>query len=129
MQNQASGACEGRGQGRVRWFDADQHVPRGKRHVAFTRIGNVVARYLIGLTVLIGLGGILDAKVSAPDRRPPAHYVTIFDSGSTSEIMDTNYPSLFPSTFAPFGGRYILHFGARLSFDGQPPEQVVVIEF
>lgn len=43
--------------------------------------------------------------------------------------MDTSYPSLFPGTFQAFGGRYIMHFGARRSFDGQVPEQVVVIKF
>jgi uncharacterized protein (DUF1330 family) len=94
---------------------------------------DVASRYLIGLVVLFGLGGFLHAnlrtEISASDRAPRAYYVTIFDSGSALEIMNTNYPSLFPSTFAPFGGRYIMHFGARRSFDGQPPEQVIVIRF
>jgi uncharacterized protein (DUF1330 family) len=89
----------------------------------------VAARYLIILAVLFGFGSFWPVKTSAPDNAPPAYYVTIFDSGSALEIMDTNYPSLFPSTFAPFGGRYIMHFGARRSFDGQPPEQVVVVKF
>jgi uncharacterized protein (DUF1330 family) len=43
--------------------------------------------------------------------------------------MDTNYPSLNPATFQPFGGHYIIHFGRTVSFDGLPPNQIVVIAF
>jgi uncharacterized protein (DUF1330 family) len=88
---------------------------------------DVALRYLIGFSVLFGLCSFLPAKLYAPEGSPPAYYVTIFDSGSI--IADTNYPSLFPSTFRPFGGRYIMHFGTEESFDGRPPERVVVIKF
>jgi uncharacterized protein (DUF1330 family) len=89
--------------------------------------------YLIGLIALLGFAALFGTRVlprgEVSDDPPPAYFVTIFDTGSTAAIMQTSYPSLFPATFRPFGGRYILHFGASRSFDGEPPEQVVVIKF
>jgi uncharacterized protein (DUF1330 family) len=71
----------------------------------------VAMRYFIGLAVLVGFSGLF----------------------GSSEFLRTSvsdrYPSLFPATFQPFGGYYVIHFGAARSFDGQPPEQVVVIRF
>jgi len=43
--------------------------------------------------------------------------------------MKTNYPSLDPATFQPFRGRYIIHFGRSVTFDGEPPNQIVIIAF
>jgi uncharacterized protein (DUF1330 family) len=43
--------------------------------------------------------------------------------------MNTKYPSLAPATFQTFGGRYIIHFGRTVTFDGEPPKQIVVIAF
>jgi len=90
-------------------------------------------RYIVGLIVLFGFAALLATRglprSEVSDTPPPAYFVTIFDTGSAAEIMTTGYPSLFPATFRPFGGRYIIHFGERRSFDGQPPEQVVVIKF
>jgi uncharacterized protein (DUF1330 family) len=44
-------------------------------------------------------------------------------------VMKTNYPSLNPATFQPFGGHYIIHFGRMATFDGKPPNPIVVIAF
>jgi uncharacterized protein (DUF1330 family) len=97
----------------------------------FFKIGNdVMHRYLIGIGVLLfGFGSLSRTQLFPLEGAPPAYYVTIFGSGSPSEIMDTNYPSLFPSSFLPFGGRYIIHFGTQRRFDGQAPEEVVVVQF
>ena len=59
---------------------------------------------------------------------PPAYVVTLFDSGLKS-ASDTDYPSLNPATFQPYGGHYIIHFGRTVSFDGSPPNRFVVIAF
>jgi uncharacterized protein (DUF1330 family) len=89
----------------------------------------VKTHYAVTLAMIAGfeLGTLanepLDAQIT-----PPAYVVTLFDSGLKS-VGDTNYPSLNPATFQPFGGRYIIHFGRTVSFDGLPPNRFVVIAF
>jgi len=43
--------------------------------------------------------------------------------------MKADYPSLDPATFQLFGGRYIVHGGKIVTFEGEPPGQYVVIAF
>jgi uncharacterized protein (DUF1330 family) len=43
--------------------------------------------------------------------------------------MKTDYPSLAPATFQPFGGRYVVHGGKMVTFEGESPGQFVVIAF
>lgn len=74
------------------------------------------------------LGGIATTVVRSQDG-PPAYFVTLFDTASESEVTSTNYPSLAPATFQPFGGHYLIHSGRTVSFDGQPPKRIVVITF
>ncbi|HEY2527483.1 MAG TPA: DUF1330 domain-containing protein [Xanthobacteraceae bacterium] len=74
-----------------------------------------------------GLGILVDYPLSA-QTAPPAYVFTLFDIGLKS-LTDTNYPSLNPATFQPFGGHYIIHFGTTDNFDGLPPNQIVVIAF
>jgi uncharacterized protein (DUF1330 family) len=79
----------------------------------------------LAITVSFILGALATQALHAQATRP-AYVVTIFD---TEEVMKTNYPSLNPATFQPFGGHYIIHFGRMLTFDGRPPNQIVVIAF
>jgi uncharacterized protein (DUF1330 family) len=72
--------------------------------------------------------GILADQPLAQIPPPPAYVVTLFDSGLKS-VTDTEYPSLNPATFQAYGGRYIIHFGRTVSFDGRPPNPFVVIAF
>jgi uncharacterized protein (DUF1330 family) len=82
----------------------------------------------VTLAMIAGFGlGILADRPLA-QTPPPAYVVTLFDSGLKSE-MDTDYPSLNPATFQPFGGHYIIHFGRTVSFDGRPPNRSVIIAF
>ena len=84
-------------------------------------------RYAVTLAMIAGFGlGALAAQALHAQAAPPAYVVTIFD---TAEVMKTNYPSLDPATFQPFGGRYIIHFGKSVTFDGEPPNQIVIIAF
>jgi uncharacterized protein (DUF1330 family) len=84
--------------------------------------------YAVTLAMIAGLGlGIL-ADQSLAQTPPPAYVVTLFDIGLKS-ATDTDYPSLNPATFQPFGGRYIIRFGRTVSFDGRPPNRFVVIAF
>ena len=63
------------------------------------------------LSVIVGFGlGILTEQ-SLAQVAPPAYVVTLFDSGLKS-ASDTDYPSLNPATFQPYGGHYIIHFGS-----------------
>jgi uncharacterized protein (DUF1330 family) len=87
----------------------------------------VKTRYTATLAVVVSFGlGALAAQALHAQATPPAYAVTIFD---TAEVMNTNYPSLDPATFQPFGGRYVIHFGKALTFDGEPPSQIVAIAF
>jgi len=89
----------------------------------------VKTSYTVTLAMIVGFGlGALAGQSLAAHTIPPAYVITIFDTGSKS-VMDTNYPSLNPATFQPFGGRYIIHFGDTVSFDGLPPNRFVVIAF
>ena len=84
--------------------------------------------YAVTLVIIASFGlGIL-AGQSLAQIAPPAYVVTLFDSGLRS-ATDTDYPSLNPATFQPYGGYYIIHFGKTVSFDGRPPNRFVVIAF
>jgi len=88
-------------------------------------IVNTRCKVTLAMIANFGLGALavqaLHAQVT-----PPVYVVTIFD---TAEPMNTNYPSLDPATFQPFGGHYVVHFGKTITFDGQPPNQIVIIAF
>jgi len=90
----------------------------------------VTSRCALAVAMIAGFGlGALAARALANQNGPPAYYVTLFDTQLGSEVMSTNYPSLSPATFQPFGGRYIMHNGRTITFDGPPPERIVVIAF
>lgn len=57
---------------------------------------------------------------------PPVYVVTLFDGPIDFE---TDYPSLDPATFQPYGGRYIVHGGKVVTFEGDSPGAYVVIAF
>lgn len=84
--------------------------------------------YAVTLAMIAGFGfGILASQPLA-QTATPTYVFTLFDSGVKS-VTDTDYPSLNPATFQPYGGHYIIHFGRTVSFDGQPPNRIVVIAF
>jgi uncharacterized protein (DUF1330 family) len=83
--------------------------------------------YAVTSAMIVGFGlGILAGQLRA-QTAPPAYVVTLFDSGLRA--ADTDYPSLNPATFQPYGGHYITHFGRTVSFDGRPPNRSVIIAF
>ena len=80
------------------------------------------------LALLAGFAaGILTARSLHASASQTAYFVTLFDVGQKQS--DTDYPSLYPSSFQPFGGRYVVKNGNMISFDGQPPGQFVVVAF
>lgn len=89
-------------------------------------------RYTVTLALVAGFGlgalaaQALHAQALHAQPSPPVYVVTIFE---TADVMKTDYPSLDPATFQPFGGRYIIHFGKTLTFDGEPPNQIVIVAF
>ena len=84
--------------------------------------------YAVTLVIIASFGlGIL-AGQSLAQIAPPAYVITLFDAGLKS-ATDTDYPTLNPATFQPYGGRYIVHFGKTVSFDGRPPNRFVIIAF
>jgi uncharacterized protein (DUF1330 family) len=83
--------------------------------------------YAVTLSIIAGFGlGVLAGQPFA-QTAPPAYVVTLFDSGLRA--TDTDYPSLNPATFQPYGGHYIVHFGKTVSFDGCSPNRFVIIAF
>jgi len=84
--------------------------------------------YAVTLAIIAGFGLGMLAGQSLAQITPPAYVITLFDSGLKS-ATDTDYPSLNPATFQPYGGRYIVHFGKTVSFDGRPPNRFVIIAF
>ena len=87
-------------------------------------------RYTVALAMIAGFGLIaFAAQVLCAQTNRPAFFVTVFDAESEQEIRDTDYPSLAPGSFQPFGGRYAIHSGRTIPFDGQPPTRIVVVEF
>lgn len=87
-------------------------------------------RYTVALPIIasFGLGALVTEALHA-QAAPPAYVVTLFGSAIASEVMNTNYPSLDPSTFQQFGGHYIIHFGREVALDGEHLNQIVVIKF
>lgn len=83
---------------------------------------------ILAAVVGVGFSGLAASAVRSQPG-PPAYFVTLFDTASESEVTSTNYPSLAPATFQPFGGHYLIHSGRTVSFDGEPPKQIVVIAF
>jgi uncharacterized protein (DUF1330 family) len=115
------------------------HLPRCTTPTLFNSIGKLLSfaqksrreivktRYTVTLAITASFVlGALAAQALHAQATRPTYVVTIFD---TEEVMKTNYPSLNPATFQPFGGHYIIHFGEMVTFDGQPPNQIVVIAF
>jgi len=90
----------------------------------------VKTRYALALAAVASFWvGVLGGQILHAQGDAPVYVVTLFDTGSESEVMKTDFPSLAPTTFQPFGGHYIIHFGRTVTFDGQPPNQIVVIAF
>ena len=88
-------------------------------------------RYTVALPIIASFGlGALATEALHAQATTPAYVVTLFDAGlSPSEVMNTNYPSLNPSTFQQFGGHYIIHFGRQVVLDGEHLNQIVVVKF
>ncbi|HUI15717.1 MAG TPA: DUF1330 domain-containing protein [Xanthobacteraceae bacterium] len=86
------------------------------------------ARATLILAMLAGFAiGALTTQSLRANTDRTAYFVTLFDAGQNQS--DTDYPSLYPSSFQSFGGHYVVKNGNMTSFDGHPPGQFVVIAF
>jgi uncharacterized protein (DUF1330 family) len=72
----------------------------------------------------LGAGAVQSLHAKSP---PPAYVVTIFDR--QIDMRQHDHPSLAPATFQAFGGRYIVHFGDVVAFEGTTPNDIVIIAF
>ncbi|HML08276.1 MAG TPA: DUF1330 domain-containing protein [Xanthobacteraceae bacterium] len=87
-------------------------------------------RYPVTLALIAGFGLlVLASQTLDAQARRHAFFVTVFDAESEQEVLNTDYPSLAPATFQPFGGRYAIQSARTIPFDGQPPTRIVVVEF
>ncbi len=86
------------------------------------------ARHTLMVGLLAGFAvGVLTARSLHAGVGPTAYFVTLFDVGQ--QQSDTDYPSLYPSSFQAFGGHYVVKNGDVISFDGHPPGEFVVVAF
>jgi uncharacterized protein (DUF1330 family) len=86
------------------------------------------ARLTLIAALLAGFAaGVVTTQSLRAGAGQTAYFVTLFDIGQKQS--DTDYPSLYPSSFQAFGGRYVVKNGNMISFDGQPPGQFVVVAF
>ena len=70
--------------------------------------------------------GVSNAQGLHDRATAPMYVITLFDAAID---MKTDYPSLAPTTFQPFGGHYVVHGGKMVPFEGELPGQFVVIAF
>ncbi len=62
-----------------------------------------------------------------PAAAAPAYYISEFELTDAEGIRP--YSVAVESTFAPFGGRYVVRGGQRVSLEGAPPKRVIMIMF
>ncbi len=64
---------------------------------------------------------------AASAARPPAFYISEFELTDAEGIRP--YSAAVESTFAPFGGRYVVRGGKVASLEGEPTRRIVMIAF
>lgn len=64
---------------------------------------------------------------AASAARPPAFYISEFELTDAEGIRP--YSAAVESTFAPFGGRYVVRGGNVASLEGEPTRRIVMIAF
>ena len=84
-------------------------------------LGAVFAAILLSVPVRY-----LHAQASTTPQLP-AFYISEFEVTDPEGIKP--YSAAVESTFAPFGGRYVVRVGKAASLEGAPPKRVVMIAF
>ncbi|QRN98491.1 DUF1330 domain-containing protein [Archangium violaceum] len=64
---------------------------------------------------------------AASAAKPPAFYISEFELTDAEGIRP--YSAAVESTFAPFGGRYVVRGGKVTSLEGEPTKRIVMIAF
>ena len=64
---------------------------------------------------------------AASAAKPPAFYISEFELTDAEGIRP--YSAAVESTFAPFGGRYVVRGGKVASLEGEPTKRIVMIAF
>lgn len=59
--------------------------------------------------------------------KPPAYYISEFELTDPEGIRP--YGAAVESTFAPFGGRYVVRGGKVASLEGEPTKRLIMIAF
>ena len=86
---------------------------------------------LAGLAATGGLGSaqeVVRAQSPAPQGKAPAYYIAEFEVTDREGLRP--YAEQAESTFAPFGGRYIVRGGGAEPLEGNAPKsRLVIISF
>jgi uncharacterized protein (DUF1330 family)/quinol monooxygenase YgiN len=97
-----------------------RETPHFKKYLEVTQ-SMITGRKLVEATpVVIAARG--QAKAAAP-----AFYLSEFELTDADGIRP--YSAAVESTFTPFGGKYVVRGGQRVSLEGAPAQRVVMIEF
>ncbi|CAN7142104.1 DUF1330 domain-containing protein [Variovorax sp. LjRoot84] len=85
---------------------------------------------LFVLSTAAFIGGLPAKALHAqpvPGTKPPAYYISEFELTDPEGIKP--YGAAVESTFAPFGGRYVVRGGKVASLEGEPTKRLIMIAF
>ena len=88
------------------------------------RTARIAAAAAFALAALLPLRA---AYAQASSNKPPAFYISEFEVTDPEGIRP--YSAAVESTFAPFGGRYVVRGGQAKALEGEPAKRIVMIAF
>jgi len=81
----------------------------------------------VGAFALAAMFPLQSAHAQASSTKPPAFYVSEFEVTDPEGIRP--YSAAVESTFAPFGGRYVVRGGQAKALEGEATKRIVMIAF
>ena len=88
------------------------------------RTARIAAAGAFALAALLPLGA---AYAQASSNKPPAFYISEFEVTDPEGIRP--YSEAVESTFAPFGGHYVVRGGPVKSLEGEATKRIVMVAF
>jgi uncharacterized protein (DUF1330 family) len=82
---------------------------------------------LLSVTAVGGFPAKALYAQAASAAKPPAYYISEFELTDPEGIRP--YSAAVESTFAPFGGRYVVRGGKVAALEGEPTKRIIMIAF
>jgi quinol monooxygenase YgiN/uncharacterized protein (DUF1330 family) len=114
---------------RLRFFElyADENAYQLHRESPHFRKYLAVTQSMITARQLVEADPIMVRAKPPAAAAAPAYYLSEFELTDAEGIRP--YSAAVESTFTPFGGRYVVRGGQRVSLEGEAPERVIMIMF